>query len=84
MSNTNQIQNIRNFINNGLRIKLTPGNPEDVKNTAFAIQNAISQIPEDAILFLMKHPNAKLRIQKIQPKASNENPSARLRKKRHN
>ena len=71
MSKINQIPNIRNFINNGLRIKLTPGNAEDIKTAAWAFQSAITSISDEHIQFLIANPNARLRIQKLKPKPSN-------------
>ena len=83
MKHKNSIQNIRSFIYNGLRIRLTPGNPDDLRNTALAFQNIISQIPDKIIEAALKDGNLRLRIQKLKPKPSNENPSAKPSKKRH-
>ena len=83
MTEPNQIQNILNFVNNGLMLKLTPGNPQDVKLAARAVQDALSQIPDHILSDFIKEPNIRLRIQKLKPKPSNENPSAKPSKKRH-
>ena len=68
MSKSTQIQNIRNLLDNSLRIRLTPGNADDVKAAAWAFQYAITSITDDSIQFLMDNKNARLRIQKLKPK----------------
>lgn len=82
MKGTNEIKNIRNFIDNGLRIKLTPGNPDNVRAAAFAFHNAVSQIPDEAILFLMKNPNARLRTHKIKPSNVLHNANKQTKRRR--
>ena len=71
MTHKKPIQSIRNFIDNGLRIKMTPGNPEDIRAAAFAFQNALYQMKDETIQFLIDNPIANLRIQKLKPKPSN-------------
>ena len=73
MSKSTQIQNIRNLLDNSLRIRLTPGNTDDVKAAAWAFQYAITSITDDSIQFLMDNKNARLRIQKLKPKPDHPN-----------
>ena len=73
MSKSTQIQNIRNLLDNSLRIRLTPGNADDVKAAAWAFQYAITSITDDSIQFLMDNKNARLRIQKLKPKPDHPN-----------
>ena len=65
MNNENSIQDIRDLLNNGLRLRLTPATEPDLRNTAFAFQNAISQIPDEIILDLMENPNRRLSIHRL-------------------
>lgn len=61
------IREVRNFIDNGLRIKLTPGNPQHIQDAARAFQKLVFQAPDEAIQFLIDNRLAKLRIQKLKP-----------------
>lgn len=56
----------------------------EVRTISFAFQNAISQIPDTAIQFLIDNPSAKLRIQKIKPQTDdNTNASHKAKRRGH-
>jgi len=81
MTDPKMTEQTRNFIANGLKIRLTPGNLDPVKTHAFAFQNAISQIPDRIISELIKQPNAKIRVQLLKPK-TDEHYNARSNKRK--
>jgi len=66
MTQNKAIGNVREFVSNGLRMKTTTrSNDRHTRAAAFALQNAISQITDEHIEFLITNPNARLRISKL-------------------
>ena len=84
MTDSNITDDTRKFIANGLKIRLTPGNPDSVRNHAFAFQNAISQIPDDIISHLIDQPNDKLIVYTRKPQNDETtNASHKANRRRH-
>ena len=84
MTDSNIIDDTRNFIANGLKIRLTPGNPQPVRNIALSFQNAISQIPDDIISHLIDQPNDKLIVYTRKPQTDEHtNASNEANRRRH-
>ena len=65
------LQNTRNFIDDGLRIRLTAGTETDIKNMTEAFQKIINQIPDKIIYSLLEDPNLTIEFHRIKPKPSN-------------
>ena len=67
------IKNTRESIAKLLNMLGNAANGKPSKRVSFTFQNAISQIPDSTIQFLLKNPNARLRIQKLKPKPDHPN-----------
>ena len=74
------IKNTRESIAKLLNMLGNAANGKPSKRVSFTFQNAISQIPDSTIQFLLKNPNARLRIQVLKPKPDDQ-PNGRRNKR---